>query len=343
MSWTTLIGNHRVKATLRAALREDRLAHALIFSGPDGVGKRQFALTLAKAVNCTEREADSCDQCSACRKIDEGAHMDVMLVEPEGTFIKIDQVRQLIQEAYYRPFEGRQRVFILDPADALNESAANALLKALEEPPATSLMILLTSRLHALLPTIRSRCQVHTFTPLTVKEIEGFLRERYRRPEDQTRLLARLSGGRIGRALEIDLSVYRTWRKEALELLKLLAAGDDRARLIKAAEYLGRKLSREEFEDRLSVVNILLRDLLYLAVEGDGADIINVDIASTLRRLAAVWPLERIAALSAHLETLRRNLQQNVHRQIALEDIFLLMVSGETCSSTEAKKRLLRK
>ncbi len=343
MSWEMLIGNHRVKATLQAALRDDRLAHALIFSGPDGVGKRQFALALAKAVNCMERGVDSCDRCPACRKIDEGAHMDVILVEPEGTFIKIDQVRQLVQEAYYRPFEAQRRVFILDPADAMNESAANALLKVLEEPPATSLIILLTSRLHALLPTIRSRCQVHTFTPLTIEEVECFLRERYQRPEDQTRLLARLSGGRIGRALEIDLSVYRTWRKEALELLKLLATGDDRARLIKAAEYLGRKLSREEFEDRLSVLNVLLRDILYLTVEGDEADIINVDIAPTLRRLAAAWPLERIASLSAHLETLRRNLQQNVHRQIALEEIFLLMASGETRPSTEAKKRLLRK
>lgn len=330
MSWTTLIGNDRVKATLKTALAEDRLAHALIFSGPGGVGKRQFALTLAKAVNCETGEADSCDQCAVCRKIEAGDHIDVRVIQPEGTFTKVGQVRQLVEEANYRPFESRKRVFILEPADTMNEQAANALLKTLEEPPATSLLILITDKLHALLPTIRSRCQIHTFTPLKLEEVEAFLRANYRRPEAETKLIARLSEGRIGRALEIDLSVYREQRKETLELLKLLVAANNRARLIKAAEYLGRKLSREEFEKRLDVLNVVLRDIFCLITQGEATDVLNSDIAPTLRQLAKDWSLARTEHLNAQLETLRRNLQQNVHRQIALEEIFLLEMSEPT-------------
>jgi DNA polymerase-3 subunit delta' len=324
MSFEAIIGNERVKATLKAAVAEDRLAQALIFSGPEGVGKRQLAWMLAKAVNCTQDGGDSCDQCASCRKIDAREHIDVALIEPEGVFIKVDRIRQMVEEAHYRPFEAKKRVFILDPADAMNESAANALLKTLEEPPETSLLILITSKPHALLPTIRSRCQIHTFTPLRVEEVEAFLRKNYRRPESEMKLLARLSAGRIGRALEIDLSVYQEMRKEALEIIKLLSKSNNRVRLIKAAEYLGRKLSRQEFEQRLDVLTLALRDLFCLLTQGDAAQVTNTDIASSLRQLANKWSVEKIAHLNDQIETLRGNLQQNIHRQIALEEIFLI-------------------
>jgi DNA polymerase-3 subunit delta' len=324
MSWNKLVGNERVKTTLKAALAEQRLAHGLIFSGPDGVGKRQFALTLAKAVNCEVGQNDSCDQCAVCHKIAAGDHLDVKFVGPDGAFIKAGQIRQLVDEANYRPFESRKRVFIIDPADAMNETAANALLKTLEEPPETSLLVLITDRLQSLLPTIRSRCQIHAFTPLKTEDVEAFLRRFDSRRDEDIRLTARLSAGCIGRALEIDLSAYHEQRKETIELLKLLGTSSNRARLIRAAEYLGKKLSREEFEKRLDILNLLLRDVFRLVVEGPAADVINIDIVPTLQQLAKEWSLTRIEHLTTQLETLRRNLQQNVHRQVALEEIFLV-------------------
>jgi DNA polymerase-3 subunit delta' len=324
MSFESVIGHERIKTALKAAVSGGRLAQALIFSGPEGVGKRQLAWTLAKVINCAQAGADSCDHCPSCRKIDARGHIDVMLIEPDGTFIKVNQVRQIAEEAHYRPLEAKKRVFIFDPAEAMNESAANALLKTLEEPPDTSLLILITSKLHALLPTIRSRCQVYTFTPLTIEEVEAFLWENYRRPKPEINLLARLSAGRIGRALEIDLSVYQEQRKEALELLRLLSKSNNRVRLIKAAEYLGRKLNREEFEQRMTVLTVALRDLFCLLTQGDAAQVTNIDIVPALRQLAGEWTLEKIARLTDRIETLRRNLQQNIHRQIALEEIFLI-------------------
>jgi len=322
MSFATLIGNERVKAALRAALAENRLPHALIFSGPEGVGKKQFALTLAKALNCPQAHGDSCDTCSTCRKIESGDSLDVLLVRPEATAIKIEQIRQMSQWVYYRPFEANVRVFILDPADALTDQAANAMLKTLEEPPETSVLILITAKLSRLLPTIRSRCQIHHFTPLRTEEVERFLRGRFHRPEREIQLLAKLSMGRIGRTLEIDLSVYEEVRREAIELLNLFAC-NNRVRLMRAAEYLGRRLSREEFEERLDILNMLLDDLLRLTLGIPPESLTNADIAQRLHLLAEQLTVEKIERWITRLEGVRRDLQRNVNRHLALEEVFL--------------------
>lgn len=174
MSFAKLIGNERNKQILQRLLSGGRISATMIFAGPDGVGKRQFALTLAKAANCQKAltdssgnfyPTDSCDECAVCRRIDEGAYGDVTTIQPDGQFIKIAQTRALAEEVYYRPREGRQRFFIIDEADRLRDEAANSMLKTLEEPPPTSTLILLTSRPNSLLQTIRSRSQRINFAP----------------------------------------------------------------------------------------------------------------------------------------------------------------------------------
>lgn len=327
MSWSKIVGHEQIKARLKAALMQQRLAPAWIFAGPAGVGKRLCAITLAKASNCERADGDSCGRCAACYKIAAGDHLDVKFVAPDGAFIKVAQVRQLVEEAQYRPFEGRRRVFIIDPADTMNETAANALLKTLEEPSQDALLVLITDKLHALLPTIRSRCQIQLFAPLKTEEVEAFLRRFDGRAEADIRLTARLAAGCIGRALDVDLVVYREQRKETIELLKLLGTSTQRARLLRAAEYLGRKLSRDEFQQRLTIVYLILRDLFHLLVEGPTADLVNGDIVTTLQQLAKQWSLDRIEQFTAHLETLQRNLQQNINRQLALEEIFLVQMA----------------
>src|SRR6266545_1332791 len=162
MSFAKLVGNQRNKEILQRLLKNGRVNSTLIFAGPDGVGKRQFALAFAKAANCQKAPAsadasDGCDECSVCRRINAGGYGDVTVVRPEGQFIKIAQTREMAEEVYFRPREGRQRFFIIDEADRLREEAANSLLKTLEEPPSTSTIILLTARPDALLSTILAR------------------------------------------------------------------------------------------------------------------------------------------------------------------------------------------
>ena len=149
MSFAKLIGNERNKQILQRLLTNGRVSATMIFAGPDGVGKRQFALTFAKAANCQRASdnsfalfaIDSCDECATCRRIDEATYGDVATIQLDGQFIKIAQTRALAEEVYYRPREGRQKFFIIDEADRLRDEAANSLLKTLEEPPPTSTLI----------------------------------------------------------------------------------------------------------------------------------------------------------------------------------------------------------
>ncbi|MBS1789931.1 MAG: DNA polymerase III subunit delta' [Acidobacteria bacterium] len=327
MSFAKLIGNERNKTILQRMLAHGRIAGTLIFAGPDGVGKRQFALTLAKAANCQKSPGgsfatDSCDECGVCRRIDDGSYGDVTTIQPDGQFIKIGQTRELAEEVYYRPREGRQRFFILDEADRLRDEAANSLLKTLEEPPPTSTLILLTSRPNSLLQTIQSRAQRINFAPLPIPEMETFLAENYPRPAADTALLARVTEGRIGQATAFDLSDYRQERRTLMELLELMARGEDRFRLLKAAEYIGKK-ERDEFEKELDLLISILRDVFLLSGGASPEQIVNVDVADRLQQLAAKIGLARVALWSETISEVRKKLRVNINRQVAMEAALL--------------------
>src|SRR5215467_9555991 len=329
MSFAKLIGNQRNKEILQRLLKNGRVNSTLIFAGPDGVGKRQFALAFAKAVNCHKAPAgayalDGCGECSVCRRVDAGGYGDVTVIRPDGQFIKIAQTREMAEEVYFRPREGRQRFFIIDEADRLREEAANSLLKTLEEPPPTSTVILLTARPDALLLTIRSRAQRLNFTTLSVAEMEKYLSENYPRPAPDTALLARVTEGRIGQATAFDLSVYRQERRTLIELLELLAAGDNRLRLLKAAEYLGKK-EREDFEKEIALILSLLRDLFTLAAGRGAGAVVNIDVVDRLSPLAQKIGLRRLITWVEKFDQLRARLRININRQIATEATLLAL------------------
>ena len=299
------------------------------------MGKRQFALSLAKSANCAHAGSgsnDSCDDCPSCHRIELGTHSDVVTLRPDGNFIKVGQARELARELYFRPREGAQRFFIIDEADRLREEAASALLKTLEEPPLTSTILLITSRPSSLLPTVLSRAQRIPFSALSLAAMEDYLIRTFRRPQDESSLLARLTEGRIGQATAIDLAEYKKERRELIELLELLA-GDDvgnavnagpqprRVRLIRAAEHFG-KLDRPSFEKMLNLLTRLLRDLLILAAGGPETEITNIDEHSRLAALARTATLTRVIAWSEKFNELRENLIVNVNLRVALDGIF---------------------
>ena len=328
MSFATLIGNQHQKTILQRLLRGGQIATTFIFAGPDGVGKRRFALTMAKAANClTGAPADGfadecCGFCQVCRRIAEGTYGDVTTIEPDGQFIKIAQTRELAVEVFYRPREGRHRFFIIDSAERLREEAANSLLKTLEDPPPTSTIIMITSRPDSLLTTIRSRSQKLNFSPLTTGEMEAYLKANFPRPAPDTALLARISEGRIGQATAFDLSVYRQQRRTLIELLEILTDGNNRYRLLKAAEFLGKK-ERDEFEAELDLLSSLLRDLFILSTGKPVDWIVNIDVAESLRNLAAKVGTDRLILWAEKTDRLRAGLRINLNPQLALESLLL--------------------
>src|SRR5712691_2303626 len=190
MPFRDVIGHRRIVALLARSIARDSLPPSLIFTGPAGVGKRLVATSLAHALNCLNPspqplvpspqppEVDSCGTCAACIRIARGVHPDVLVLEPGDTgSIKIEQVREVVDRAAYRPFEGSRRVVIIDEADALVPAAQNALLKTLEEPPSLSAFILVTARPDVLLPTVRSRCIRLWFTEGARDDIDADARE----------------------------------------------------------------------------------------------------------------------------------------------------------------------
>src|SRR5215471_4130376 len=272
MNFDTFIGNRKIIERLRTKLRERRFPHGLIFSGPDGVGKHTCALMIAKALNCQNAEGrDFCNECSACRKIDSGTHPDVVTVslEDEASQIKIAQIRQLLSTLDLQPLEGRNKIFIIDPADLLNPEAANALLKGLEEPPENSFFILITVNVHELLLTVRSRCQVYNFTPLTLDEI--------RQHGIADELTVRRSQGSIGRARSLNIAELKTERAIVLDFMETVANAKEEhfQDLMGVSAELGR--AKQDFDSRMTVLSVLLADVLYIK-EGMRYISVNIDI-----------------------------------------------------------------
>ncbi|HEX8747826.1 MAG TPA: DNA polymerase III subunit delta' [Pyrinomonadaceae bacterium] len=338
-----LAGNERVKTVLRSMLERGRVPGALLFVGEDGVGKRLFALELAKAMNCREpKGAEGCDHCAPCariehfqfpaaddneanRKIIWSGHPDVGLVRPAGKALLVAQMRDIEREANFRPYEGRKRFFLIEDADRLNESSSNALLKTLEEPPETSHLVLLTSRPSALLPTIRSRCQVIRFAPLRAEEMEKHLATERRIPKREANLLAHIARGSIGRALSTDLASYLERRDAMLEVLSSLALSEDRARLLRIAEEMNDAKRKDEYEPRLEVLETLAHDVWALVLGAPDSQIVNRDVDAQLRQISGRVSSRRAARWITEIEALRGQLLVNVNRKVATDALFLSM------------------
>src|SRR4030043_1378762 len=178
MSFKNVLGHSKPIALLQRAIRNEKVVNSYLFLGSEGIGKKYVALQFAKALNCLETEAeggDACDHCTSCKKIDHALHPDVLLIEPEGQNIKVDQVRQLQKELAYKPYEGKRRVCILTAADRMAPNMSNILLKTLEEPPLHTVIILLTNHPRLLLPTILSRCQTIRFNSLPIPLVSNWL------------------------------------------------------------------------------------------------------------------------------------------------------------------------
>ena len=338
-----LTGNLRVKAALKRMLTTGRLPGALLFAGEEGVGKKLFALEVARALNCrTPKDHEACGVCSACTRImklnypqREDAeewtqiiwtdHPDVGLVVAPKRVLRVEQMRQIEKEANFRPFEGKARVFLIDEADKLNDASANALLKVLEEPPKTSHLILITARPAMLLPTILSRCQMIRFSPLTPDEIESHLVKNKLVDAKTARLRARAAGGSMGRALSGDLVTFTSQRKAMLKVLNALAISDDRAELLRSAERLTEAQYKEEFEERLDVLETLIRDAWMLSLGVETNQLVNEDLAAELMEISQNIDSSRAGDWILQIEDLREQLIVNVNRKVTTDALFLVM------------------
>lgn len=316
----SFLGNSRVVEILRRALAQDRLPHAMIFAGPAGVGKRTLALRLAQLLNCLSLNGDdACGACLSCRKILASAHPDVWVLEPDGAYIKIEQVRALIGEIAFQPFEGKYRVVILDAADQMRQETANCLLKTLEEPPSRSFIVLVTTNPYALLATIRSRCRMLQFGGIPTYEIELYLMTNGGRKPEEARLAAAFCDGSLGAALSFDVDRFRELRKQALHFLELVLGHRGFTEASQLAATLAK--DKEGFQIWMETVQALLRDIYYSQVAPHR--VVQLDVADQLKALALSVSAHAVISGIEAIKKLRTSLLHNANRQIALEALYL--------------------
>ena len=340
-----LVGNEHVKQTLRHLISKGRVPNSLLFAGDDGIGKRQFAIELAKAFVClVPTDSEACDLCTACRRADIFSfpkpddkeafkrvifsdHPDIGTVVPYNRNILVDAVRHLESEANFRPYEAPARFFIIDDADKMNDAASNALLKTLEEPASTTHIFLITSRPDSLLPTIRSRCQLLRFAPVAGEDLERFLIDDRAFTHDEARLAARLSRGSIGRAVSINIEKFRVRRERMLAVVALAIETRDRAALLRISEAMNDAKNKDDFEDNLDVLQSLIHDVWTLRVSGDDARLVNSDLAGDLTRLAEESVSADLPSWLAEIDMMRENFAVNINRKIAADALFVSMAS----------------
>ena len=331
MSFKDVIGHNRPIELLQRAILNDRVVHSYLFLGSEGVGKKWLALQFAKALNCLQRkadEADACDRCISCIKIDDRLHPDVLVLEPEGQALKVDQVRQMQRDLAYRPYEGKRRVCILTAADRMAPNMSNILLKTLEEPPLHTVIILLANSSRQVLPTILSRCQQISLNPLPLLPLSRWLMEQRGLSEGEAHLLASLSEGSPGKALKLREEVPQVQRENILLEwfgMKPLSFGEMEGWIESLPS------SREGIILILEMAKTLLRDLVMMKVSGDRSKLIHSDLAQEIEplssRLSFPSLLNRIESIHQTILAISP-LRGNANTTLALEAMMLSWAEG---------------
>ncbi len=323
MPWE-LVGHEGAVDLLRRDLAAGRLAHAYLFTGADGVGKQTLALEFARAINCEAPPApgDSCGRCRACRLIAAGKHPDVFHLQPEGPGVRIpiDSTRALIQAIVLKPIEARRRIALLTDFHRALPNAANALLKTIEEPPPSALLLITAESADELLPTIVSRCRVISLRPLSERTVAQALQDRWKMAPGRAELLARLSGGRLGWAVR---QASRTdWDAERGALFQewhRLLRGNRSTRFALAQKNAA---DREDARATLQVWESFSHDLLLRTLSGD-AEVTNIDFQDPLQKLAEVVSPDGARKWLSALRRAEEQIDRNANVRLALEAAFL--------------------
>lgn len=336
-----LIGNDDIKVLLGRLAANQRVPQSLLFAGPESVGKKLFAFELARMMLCAD---GGCGKCSVCTRIGKfdipkpekgedfdvvflSEHPDVGMVVPYKRNLRVGAIRELEREAHFRPFEADKRIFIINDAEKLNDSSANALLKTLEEPPATTYLILVTSRPDSLLQTIRSRCQMVRFAPVAAKRVEDLLLGTGKFTAEDAMLAARAAKGSVGKALDTDIEWFRHSRDSMLDVIRAALVSGNVSSMLQTSEQLNDAKNKESYEDSINVLESLIRDIFALAKGAEQESIANADIADALLKLFGEVTTSKIERWIADVEEMQFNYLVNINKKVATDGLFVKMAA----------------
>lgn len=324
MPFADILGHDRIVEVLRRSLSGGKTAHSYLFEGVPGSGRKKTALTLIQALFCTALPDDACGICASCRKIDGGNHPDIHLISPlpDKRDISIDQLREMQHILSLLPYEAPRKACIIDPAERMSVGAANSLLKTLEEPPGNALIVLLTENAGMLLPTVRSRCQLIRFAPLSPEHVLTLLERSGMAPEAAA-LIAPMSGGSLQKALELDNEALVARREAVLSRVGQLTI-QRIATVFDAAEELSG--NRDATLELLDMLLSFYRDAVHLGA--GSAEIVNRSVRPAIESIAARRSFPRNLELLERIYETRRDVQRNANPKLALDQLFMTMAGG---------------
>ncbi|MCK5140251.1 MAG: AAA family ATPase [Thermodesulfovibrionia bacterium] len=341
MALKDIIGQEQAIGILRGCVQRNRIAHAYLFAGEDGIGKKLTAINFAKTLNCqnnrnalrvtsneakttshtalriTHYEIDCCDTCPSCIKINKSSHPDVFFITSTDGQIRVDVIRGLEESLSLKSFEGKWKIAIIDEAEKLNQSAANAFLKTLEEPPEQSLLILVSSMPDFIPKTILSRCQQIKFSPLPLAKMSELLKDRkilneLKSNEEDARIRSMLSGGRLGLTLSHNFIEKRDRLFNDFKTLIGRAEEDS---------WEGRDSMEEWFE----WAHLWIRDIAVLKATGRAEFLINQDKANEIEDISKKAGLHDILKLARTFTRIKDFLRFNVNKRVTLHYTHLLL------------------
>jgi DNA polymerase-3 subunit delta' len=319
MLWNDIVGHRETVSVLRRLVAADRVPHAILLVGAKGIGKGLVAHTLAAAMLCQANADKPCGVCAACRRIASNAHPDLIHFEANGDSLKIEQMRDLQSAAALSPVMGGRRAVIIEDAERLTLPAANSLLKILEEPSQSLLFILTAGSVHSLLNTIVSRCRILHLVPVAADSLAAVLvKAGY--STDVADVAARLSGGRLGRAMALLEPDGLVAREKALTILRRLPEIDTLNGWNTVIRLEGSEAdSMPEVVEQLA---FLLRDML-LARCGCDQLIFNTDLSNELNEIARGWSEAGLGRALKELMEVSRALSGNANSRLLCEALLL--------------------
>ena len=328
MSFANVLGHKRIEDLMRTAIARNRLGHAYLFTGPDGVGKTLFALELAKALFCTSDGERPCDECADCRMSAHGGHPDLFLVEAAENkrFITIDQARELGRSLTLMPVRSSRRVAVIREAERMQSEAANALLKTLEEPSPFAHLILTTARPRALPSTIRSRCQEVRFAPLSTDNVRKALSSLAEADETELLLATQFAHGSPGRAVQVMESGCLEIFESVIGNIMALPEGDVFGlsdAIFDWAHSVSRKLEpqRQRLRELLRLVACVYRDLLLIKQEPSSESLICSFQSQLPAQLSERLTISRLLGVQDAICKARRQIDANASIRLVLETL----------------------
>ena len=321
-SFSEIVGHEQIKEHMQAAIRDKKPFHAYLFQGEEGVGKEALARTFAAGLQCQSESADKpCKECVSCRQMESGNQPDVIWVTREKASLGVDEIREQLCDI--KPFSSPYKIYLVPEAEKMTEAAQNALLKTIEEPPEYGIVILMTSNISALLPTIQSRCLTMEFRPLSTAVVESYVKEHCQVPDYQARASAAFAQGNLGKAMRYAKSEDFIERKDHIISLLRHVEQMDLSEMLAVIKDLGTR--KDEVRDYIDLMVLWYRDVLLFKATKDINQLLFQDEASYISREASHRSYEKIEEILQALEKAKVRLRANVNFDITMELMLLAL------------------